>query len=318
MDNQRMNPNIMKNFHLKLCLAMAAVSLALPLLGQTTSAYQPQELTRVVPYELGDSEFAAGDSITIQELRGTAEKIQPGETYSVSGTYSLNSESDADLSFFATTTNRNPTPIDPQQTVHVTKGTGAFRLIKKVTEGGFLHLTFYSRTTGRGFGGVYFGQGQWVLRNKHFSYGNSASAPEKAETAQSVSFTGPNKVLFEYLGNPVSAPENLDIAYTKEGLTQGMREAAQAVGVSLVRIEIDDSEFPCLIGIVAKNGDDMAKFKEKAKKQYGYSSSVGGETTYAMNLVPSRVFPPEARQRIFHRIMLREAILYDKIQPYAR
>ena len=29
-------------------------------------------LPRAVPYELGDSEFAPGDSITIQELRGTS------------------------------------------------------------------------------------------------------------------------------------------------------------------------------------------------------------------------------------------------------
>jgi hypothetical protein len=77
-------------------------------------ASPPPDFPSAVSYELGDSEFASGDSITITELRGTAADIQPGGTYCVTGTYTLNSGAAADLSFYATTTNRTPTPIDPQ------------------------------------------------------------------------------------------------------------------------------------------------------------------------------------------------------------
>ena len=308
----------MKYGYLKLCAAVGAVALAAPLLAQTSGASQPQELPQVVSYELGDSEFAAGDSITIQEVRGTNGKIEPGGTYSVTGTYTLNSQSAADLSFFATTTNRAATPIAPEQTVRVTQGTGSFRLVKQMNEEGYLHLSFYSRSTGQAFGGVYFGQGQWVLHKKHFRYSSSPS--QKAESSAPLSLAGPNKVLFEYLGNSVSPPENLDAAYTKDGLTHGMQEAARTAGISLVKVEIDDSEFPFLVGVVTASGEDMERFKEQIRKAaaYHFSGGIGGNTTYTMNVVPSEVFPAEARQRIYHRMMLREAILSDKINGYER
>ena len=245
----------MKINRTKLLSGLAAACAALPLLAGTSSpGNPPQDFPHAVPYELGDSEFAPGDSITIQELRGTTDDIRPGGTYCVTGAYTLNSQEEADLSFFATTTNKTRTPIDAQQTVRVMKGTGSFRLIKRVTDEGYLHLTFYSRATGPGIGGVYFGQGQWVLREKHFSYRDSASRPEKPDVRESVSFTGPNQVLFNYLGNPVAPPANLDAAYTKEGLTHAMQVAAQNAGISLVKIEIDDSEFPFLVGVVLRSG----------------------------------------------------------------
>ena len=36
----------------------------------------------------------------------------------------------------------------------------------------------------------------------------------------------------------------MDAAYTKEGLTRAMQAAAQAAGISLVKLEIDDSGIP--------------------------------------------------------------------------
>ena len=285
------------------------------MLADTTPGNPPQDFPRALQYELGDSEFAPGDSITIQELRGTADDIRPGGTYCVTGTYTLNSQDEADLSFFATTTNKNPTPVDEQQTVHVMKGTGSFRLVQRMTSDGYLHVTFYSLATEQGFGGVYFGQGRWVLRHKQWSYRDSAAQPEKPDVREPVSATGPNQVLFEYLGNPVAPPENLDAAYTREGLTHAMQAAAQNAGISLVKLEIDDSEFPFLVGVVVANRGDMEKLKEQIRTMtaYNYTGDVGGNTRYAMNLVPNSAFPAEANQRIYHRMMLREAVLFDKI-----
>jgi hypothetical protein len=306
----------MKINRIRLLSGLLAAYAAWPLVADTNTPGSPaQDFPRAVQYEPGDSEFAPGDSITIQELRGTTDDIRPGGTYCVTGAYTLNSQDEADLSFLATTTNKTPTPIDKQQTVHVMKGTGSFRLIKQVTEEGYLHLTFYSRATGQGFGGVYFGQGQWVLRHKQWSYRHSASWPEKPNVREPVSATGPNRVLFDYLGNPVPPPANLDPAYTKEGLTHAMQAAAQSAGISLLKLEIDDSEFPFLVGVVFAATTDRQKLDDQIGKMaaYNYTGGVGGENSRTMNLVPSGAFPAEARQRIYHRMMLREEIFYNKI-----
>lgn len=295
----------------KLLILLVTTCAALPLLADNTTS---QDFPSVAQFELGSSEFMPGDSITIQELRGTSDVIRPGGTYCVSGTYTLASHDEADLSFFATTTNANPTPVVPAQTVHVTKGTGSFRLIKKMDEDGYLHLTFYSRATGHGFGGVYFGQGRWVLRDKHFHY-NDTSSHAAAGPWETLFVGNPNRVLFEYLGNPVAPPSDLDPAYTKEGLTQAMHTAAKKAGISLVRLEIDDSEYPFLIGVTfAKETDKEKLLKQiRANSAYALSGGVGGDIYYAMNIVPHPAFPQDASQRIYRRMMLREAILCDKI-----
>jgi hypothetical protein len=175
-------------------------------------------------------------------------------------------------------------------------------------------VTFYSRKNGQGFGGVYFGQGQGVLHDKHFSYHDSAAHPA-SNGAEPVSSTGPNQVLFNFLGNPVAPPSNMDSAYTKDGLDQAMKTAAQNAGIALVKLEIDDSEFPFLIGVAFANPGDKPKLLEQIRKVPSYSTSggVGGETTYAMNIVPYHAFPPDMGQRIYRRMTLREAVLHEKL-----
>src|SRR6185437_14355756 len=59
-----------------------------------------------------------------------------------------------------------------------------------------------------------------------------------SETALEV--TGPNKVLFDSLGDPVPPPPDLNHAYTREGLEEALQSAASNAGVNLKRIEIDD------------------------------------------------------------------------------
>jgi hypothetical protein len=127
--------------------------------------------------------------------------------------------------------------------------------------------------------------------------------------------TGPNQVLFDYLGNPVAPPANMDAAYTKEGLTSAMQEAAQAANITLTKVEVDDSEFPFLVGVVCVNKGDMEKLKDQIRKMavYNYSGGVGSDTKMVMNLVPHSAFPTDAHERIYHRMMLREAILSDRI-----
>jgi len=293
----------------KLLSTLAAVCVASSMSGAPSSS--SQEFPSRVAYEVGDSEFASGDSITIQECRGTEDKIRLGGSYCVTGTYTLESQSEADLSFFVTTTNAVGTPVDAQQTIRVKKGRGSFRLIKRMNESGYPHLTFYRRDTGQGFGGVYFGQGQSVLRQKGFSYQSSPSSGK-----DNVATSNPNQVLHEYLGNPVPAPDNLDAAYTKEGLTDAMQTAARNAGISLVKLQIDDSEFPFLIGVVCASEGDMGKLKDQLRTlpaSYKDNGGVGSHASYAMNLVPHAAFPPDISQRIYRRMLLREAVLFDGI-----
>lgn len=293
----------------KLITLLIAACAALPVLAQTNS----EDLPNLVQFELGDSGFLSGDSITIQEMRGTSDGFQPGETYSVTGTYTLASHDEADLCFYATTTNATSTPTDPAQCVHLTNGTGSFHLIKKMYEVGYLHVSFYSHTGS--FGGVYFGQGQWVLRNSHFDFTGASSQPAQAATSDAASTNSPNQALFEYLGNPVQPPADMNAAYTKEGLTQAVQSAAQAAGISLVNLQVDDSEFPFLVGVTfAKKGDEE-KLKEQifANAAYASSGGVGGDFSCAMNIVPSSAFPDGTRRSIYHRMTLREAVLCDKL-----
>ena len=266
-----------------------------------TVAAQPgqSEFPYQVPYELGTAKFAPGDNITITAVRGTRDVITTNETYCVEGTYTLSSKDKAQLGFYETVANSGPTPVDPRQVADITRGSGTFRLIQTTHELGYLHVSFYD---GNGFGGVYFGQGEWVLK-KRFGRGNARKS---------------NQPLFEYLGNPVVPPDNLDPAYARSGLSNTISLAAQNAGVTLKKIEMDDSEFPCLIGVVTETGD-FDKLEAQIKKLIGeFDGSVGNSTCHAFNIVPWRAFPADAAQRIGRRLGVREEMLYDKLTAEPR
>lgn len=200
----------------------------------TTTNVSPADFPKAVKFELGYSEFAPGDSITITAMHGTSSLITTNETYCVEGTYTLASHDSAELSFFSTVANSGHTRIDPKQTMHIQKGSGTFRLIKDVNQNGYLHLSFYQ---GNSFGGVYFGQGDWVHRDKGWGHaGGALPVPNPAGN--------PNAAILQYLSEPVQAPADLEAAYSKQGLTGAVQMAAKNAGVTLKKLEIEDSEFP--------------------------------------------------------------------------
>src|SRR6266446_6536181 len=162
--------------------SLIAITMSCALAAAAANDATCGDLPYAVGYELGDAEFPPGDSITILQLRGTSEVIATGGTYCVEGAYTLASRDDADLAFYTTTISESgPTPVEPRQHVTIKKGTGSFHLVKTLNEDGYLHLSFYPVPSGSGFGGVYFGQGNRVLRNKGFSYldhpANGAGSP---------------------------------------------------------------------------------------------------------------------------------------------
>jgi hypothetical protein len=107
-------------------------------------------------------------------------------------------------------------------------------------------------------------------------------------------------------------------AYTREGLTSAMRAAARTAGISLTKLEIDDSEFPPLVGVICANRDDMEKLKQEIRKMpdYNYTGGVGGDNSSAMNLVHSRAFPDGAAERIHRRMSLRAQILFGRMHGH--
>jgi hypothetical protein len=130
---------------------------------------------------------------------------------------------------------------------------------------------------------------------------------------------GPNRMMLDYLGNPVPPPANLDSAYSMEGLARGLQTAAQAAHVPLTRLEIDDSEFPFLVGVVCASQEDRQKLEDQLSKEphYNYTGGWGGSAMRVMNLVPLIDYSAETRQCILRRLALREQILGDKIsQPH--
>jgi len=124
-----------------------------------------------------------------------------------------------------------------------------------------------------------------------------------------------NQALYDYLGNPVAPPADIDAAYTKAGLTSAVQDAAQAANISLTKVEIDDSEFPFLVGVVCadKGGIDKLLAQLRKVSGYTYSGSVGGNTTCVMDITPYSACPRSAREQIHRRMSIREEMFYDRI-----
>ena len=287
------------------CLAAASLS-ATSLLAQPVAGDLPQ----AVQFELGKSEFPPGDRITIQQVRGTSDSIKVGETYSVDGTYELASHDEADLALYVTTVgDSGATPVDPRQHVKVKQGSGTFHLVTTMSQDGYLHVSFYPAKSGDVFGGVYFGQGNRVLRDG----APSGSSPAFA--------SGPNRAILEYLGRPVPPPADLDARYTKEGLTNAIQAAARNAGITVKRVAIDDREFPFLVGVTC-GGSDFVKLKGQLRKMdgYDYSGSIGNDvnrngsdTCNVFSLVPYQAYPAGTGQSIYHRLSLRQQMFYEQI-----
>ncbi len=139
---------------------------------------------------------------------------------------------------------------------------------------------------------------------------SSQSAGDRSDTTAPVA-----DALIAYLGSPVQAPANMEPAYTREGLLGAIQLAARNAGIALKKVQVDDSEFPFLLGVECEEGD-FEKLKEQIKKMdgYAYNGSVGSHSLNAFSIVPGPAFPPGTGQIIRRRTMLREQAFFDKLQ----
>jgi hypothetical protein len=68
----------------------------------TPDARATSEFPHAVRFEQGATRFLDGDKITITEVRGTADRFTPGQTYRIKGTYTLSSHDRAMLAAYVT------------------------------------------------------------------------------------------------------------------------------------------------------------------------------------------------------------------------
>jgi RNA polymerase sigma factor (sigma-70 family) len=144
----------------------------------------------------------------------------------------------------------------------------------------------------------------------------AAMTARASSPAGNPSIAGPNQAMLDYLGNPVPPPPGLDAAYTKQGLISAIQAAAQSANIPLKSVEIDDSEFPFLVGVVTDSDADLEALKTQIKgmNDYQYAGSISGKGSMAMNITPRSAYPRDNGNGINNRLMLRQSILYSKIQ----
>jgi hypothetical protein len=119
-----------------------------------------------VPFQQGATRFSNGDKITIVEVRGTADRFAPDNTYRVKGTYTLASHDRAMLAAYITAMdadNGKGASLEVQTTI-VNRGNGTFTLVLPMSCRGWPHVSFYPAEGGGDFGGNYFGSGDSVLK----------------------------------------------------------------------------------------------------------------------------------------------------------
>jgi hypothetical protein len=118
--------------------------------------------------------------------------------------------------------------------------------------------------------------------------------------------TGLNQALAEYIGDPVEPPVNLDARYTKDGVIGAVQLAARNAGVTVERVEVEDSEYPFLVGLFCEE-QAYSKWLNEIYKLDGYthSSGVGGRGVYTVSITPATAYPDAVAEQIQHRLMLR-------------
>jgi hypothetical protein len=132
------------------------------------------DLSRAVTFEVGATRLGNGDTITIESVTGTSDKMSAGNMYVIKGAYVLASKEHATL--LASVTANSPkqvqdAPTQRTQSVQVDRGSGHFSLILYMWHGGSPHVSFYP-AGGESFANLYFGTGNSVLKRGWWDQSN--------------------------------------------------------------------------------------------------------------------------------------------------
>jgi hypothetical protein len=325
----------MKMLHPKTMRSMAMVVVSAFCLQGAIASVQAEEkapetdFPYVIQPEQGSIEFAPGDRIVITSLRGNRDHLVPGGRYLLNGSYTLASAEKADLAWF--TTSRGPsgaTPITDDEHVIVTKGSGNFHLEKTILDDGWMHVSFY--VGNHSYGGIYFGEKGFentVLRKKGWSDFPAASTQEAHGTPPGSSgddgataSTRSNRLIMNYLGEPVRPPARLNAAYSPANLVAAFIALGRKHELQIKSLAVDDSEFPFLVyGILAaKNDFGWLKSDLRQMQGYDYGGSVTGSTNeggtyFSLNMIPHDQYPAGQIVACSRRLMVRLEMLADII-----
>ena len=204
------------------------------------------DLPYVIEFEQGATRFLAGDEITIREVRGTAETFEPGNIYRITGTYKLASHDKASVAAYTTATNasRGKSRSLEVQTMSAVRGEGDFSLFLPMSYAGWPHVSFYPHGGGEGFGGVYFGTGEYVLKKWWRDHGEKPHTIVQAITLDQLMWSDGPEFLHR-MGDRIveSLKEQLYVVARFEGY-KGDWEALkqhQAASSSIFQLEAEGS-----------------------------------------------------------------------------
>lgn len=149
------------------------------------------DLPYMIEFDQGATRFLDGDEITIEEIRGTAKTFEPGHIYRIKGTYKLASRDKATVAAFTTAANVSDGKSRSLKVQHmsVRRGEGDFALFLPMSCQGWPHVSFYPNGGGEGFGGNYFGTGDYVLKKWWGDAGNQRDATNQVITLDKVLWT---------------------------------------------------------------------------------------------------------------------------------
>jgi len=273
-------------------------------------------------FKIGQASFPLGDSIEITSVERSSDKLV------VKGHYRLVSADQALLALYTTTPTAVSVATDPKQLLKIFKGKGSFKLIDPNLVPGWNHVSMYSIPGGSPFAGVYFGNEEEAAAESKMDLGyyrapttpTSSTANEIDQHGGAGSLSAPNRILLEYLGDPVEPPLNMDVRYTTGGLSNAVQVAARNAGITVKNMGIEDSEFPFIIGVICQ-GSDVVKLKSQFKKMDGYTyngaigndtNSDGSDTCNVFSIVPYKAYPLEASQQIYRRLWLRQQVFFGR------
>src|SRR6266850_6046618 len=114
--------------------------------------------------------YRDGDVIEITDVMATSSDLEQGDSVTVRGRVRLDSRKSADLYLLVTQTEGDGLEEnDPAQSTRVATGLTTFELKTTIKHKGMLHVTLYDVTTGKPFGGTYFGTAEQMKRIRDWS-----------------------------------------------------------------------------------------------------------------------------------------------------
>ena len=135
---------------------------------------------------------------------------------------------------------------------------------------------------------------------------------------------GPGVVFDFGNGEPVPPPAKIDRKYTAAGLREAFTALCKRLGYQIVKLEIDQAEFPFLVTAVIEDRCDYRALRDGLSSVSGYAYN-GCATRYrtpvthvALNLMPTDQYPADQSRVIQRRVRLRLAKLAGLPPPLQR